>query len=92
MTSFPVIQVKEGEWRSRNFFEVLGVKIPSYFTTDPQLLSDFISDFHPRTDDVFVASYPKSGTTWVQEIVWQIFNGGEVNSDSISKRIAFLDT
>lgn len=28
----------------------------------------------------------------MQEIVWQIFNGGEVNSDSISKRIAFLDT
>lgn len=28
----------------------------------------------------------------MQEIVWQIYNGGEVNSDSISKRITFLDT
>jgi len=31
------------------------------------------------------------GTTWVQEIVWQIFNEGQVKSDHINKRIPFLE-
>lgn len=32
-----------------------------------------------------------SGTTWVQEIVWQILNEGHVRSDHINKRIPFLE-
>ena len=61
MATVPVFQVKEGKWSSQKFVDVLGVKIPSYFTSDPQLLRDFISNFKTRPDDVFVASFPKSG-------------------------------
>ena len=61
MASFPIFQVKEGTWTSRNFVNVLGVEIPSYFTSDPKLLCDIISNFQTKPDDVFVASYPKSG-------------------------------
>lgn len=32
-----------------------------------------------------------SGTTWVQEIVWQIFNEGQVTSDHILQRVPFLE-
>ena len=32
--------------------------------------------FVPKASDVFVASYPKSGTTWVQHIVSLIKNKG----------------
>ena len=32
--------------------------------------------FVPKPSDVFVASYPKSGTTWVQHIVSLIKNNG----------------
>ena len=32
-----------------------------------------------------------SGTTWVQEIVWQIFNEGQVKSTHFKKRVPFLE-
>ena len=32
-----------------------------------------------------------SGTTWVQEIVWQIYHDGAINSKRIEDRIPFLE-
>ena len=37
------------------------------------------NDFQFRNDDIIIATYAKSGTTWMQQIVSQlIFNGAEV--------------
>jgi len=33
----------------------------------------------PRPDDIFVVTYPRSGTTWVQMILYQLFTDGEMD-------------
>ena len=40
----------------------MGLRIPAYFTDDPQLLYDYIVNFKTKSDDVFVVSYPKAGS------------------------------
>jgi sulfotransferase family protein len=35
--------------------------------------------YTPRPDDIFVVTYPRSGTTWVQMILYQIFTNGEMD-------------
>ncbi|KAF8765160.1 Sulfotransferase family cytosolic 1B member 1 like protein [Argiope bruennichi] len=38
-----------------------------------------LDDFEVREDDVFIITYPKSGTTWVEEMVSLIYNDGNIN-------------
>ncbi|EAT40359.1 AAEL007913-PA, partial [Aedes aegypti] len=55
---------------------------------------DELNNFIVKPDDVWVASYPKSGTTWCQEMVWLIcnnFNYDMARSHSLRTRFPFLD-
>ena len=61
MANFPILQEIEGEWKSSKVVEIMGLRIPAYFTDDPQVLHDYIVNFKTKSDDVFVVSYPKSG-------------------------------
>uniref|UniRef100_A0A182LYH9 Sulfotransferase domain-containing protein n=1 Tax=Anopheles culicifacies TaxID=139723 RepID=A0A182LYH9_9DIPT len=51
-------------------------------------------EFEVFPDDVWVASYPKSGTTWCQEMVWLICNDlnfEAARAESLRTRFPFLD-
>jgi hypothetical protein len=47
--------------------------------------------FASRPDDVFIASYPRSGTTWLQMIVWQLSTAGTGTFEHISEVIPFFE-
>lgn len=59
--------------------------------------ADFVEEirkFVVYPDDIWVITYPKCGTTWTQEAVWQIFNGVDVDNGGavdIGKRFPFLE-
>lgn len=44
-----------------------------------------------RKDDIFIASYPRSGSAWTQEIVWQIIHDGKVDNRRLAERVPFIE-
>jgi len=48
-----------------------GVTMPRDYTT----IADRVYNFHCRPDDVWVVTYPKSGTTWMLEMAWMVSHG-----------------
>ncbi|XP_055946615.1 sulfotransferase 1B1-like [Argiope bruennichi] len=53
-----------------------GVLLQGYLV--PPNVLEGLDDMEIREDDVFVITYPKSGTTWTEEIVSLIYKGGDV--------------
>jgi len=47
--------------------------------------------FIARADDVFIATYPRSGTTWMQMILYQLMSKGDMSFEHIYEVIPFLE-
>ena len=61
----------------------------SHLWTDESQLKG--QDFQPRSTDVFVAGSPKSGTTWLQQIVHQLSTGGDMDFEDIIDVVPLVD-
>ena len=69
-----------------------GLSMPSKFVK--QTMGERIYNFELRQDDVWIVTYPKCGTTWTQEILWQILNDLDLETakSKIDKeRVPFLE-
>ncbi|CAH6886464.1 sulfotransferase 1E1 [Phodopus roborovskii] len=72
------------------FVEFHGILMDKYFVK----YWDDVEAFLARPDDIVIATYPKSGTTWVSEIVYMICKEGDVEKckeDSIFYRVPHLE-
>jgi Sulfotransferase domain len=47
--------------------------------------------FQPRPDDIYLASYPRSGTTWLQMIVYQLTTAGSMDFTHITEPIPYFE-
>ncbi len=56
-------------------------------THDPWLLANF----RPRSTDILITTAPKAGTTWMQQILYQIISGGDDGFESIFDVVPWLE-
>jgi len=47
--------------------------------------------FEPKAGDTFIVTYPRSGTTWLQMILYQLTTDGDMSFDHISQVVPFFE-
>ncbi|KAK2165925.1 hypothetical protein LSH36_44g07040 [Paralvinella palmiformis] len=74
-----------GEWMKDNM------------VLEPKITAEAINQlesFEMKEDDVLIASYPKTGTTWAQELIWLLNNNADMKkalSVPVYERIPYVE-
>lgn len=53
-----------------------------------------VHNFNTRSNDTWIVTFPRSGTTWVQELIWLISNDLDFKSAKyvpLTRRFPFLE-
>ena len=66
-----------------------GIRLPTSIT--PRDIFNLKEHLKPRQDDVFIVTFPKCGTTWMQQIVKLIWNKGEEDGRDIDAAVPWVD-
>ena len=79
-------------WRSPKAISVhqmisnpMSVNMPKYFTDGG--MHKRIWNLKPRSDDLWIVTYPKSGTTMASEMLWQLSTGCDVESKESKRKL-----
>ena len=70
------------------FRELYGIKVPNFVL--PEVV-ERIKTAELYSDDVWICTYPKSGTTWTQQIVKLIRSKGENDGKTIDRSVPWLE-
>lgn len=65
---------------SKSFQLTDGLRVPSHFDID--IFGSGLT-YKAQPDDIFIATYPKCGTTWMETIVFGLMNNGEAFDQDI---------
>jgi len=65
--------------------------IPQVGLLEESKIEELIASFEGRDDDVFICTYIKAGTTWVQQICHLLRNGGEQGDLSYAQSTPWLE-
>ena len=76
---FPLASVKQ------MISSPLSFNMPKHFIDTDMHMK--IWNLKPRADDVWLLTYPKSGTTMVTELLWQMSTGCNVKSQQSKKKL-----
>ena len=66
-----------------------GLPVPPQFNT--KWIESMKDAVKLRPDDIWVVTYPKSGTTWTQQIVRLIFNGGKDDGVKVTDAVPWVE-
>ena len=83
-------------WLMKLFLLLLSpvVMLTGAFFNQVRMLREVLQywlEFRPRPDDIFIVTYPKSGTTWTQMLVVQLLWEDGARFDHISQRSPYLE-
>ena len=73
------------------------IRIHPYNQVFPGTMKRYVErilDFHVNSDDTFVGSFPKCGTTWTQELVWCLLNNLDYEKSSatiLDERVPYFE-
>ena len=67
---------------------ISGMKIPAILNTE---WIEGMKDMKWRPDDVWIVTYPKCGTTWTQQIVRLIINGGKEDGVKLTDAVPWVE-
>ncbi|CAD7091120.1 unnamed protein product [Hermetia illucens] len=65
-----------------------------FFPSKYKEAAEYFYNFQARPDDIWIATFPRSGTTWTQELVWLLANDLDYETaqrEPLTKRFPFFE-